>query len=211
MHKYPAKGGGSQLAVHERRETAYRAPSPNTISMDPISEEPSLASRSTGAGSLEHPRPQHANTGFPSIDAFDSTEALRTAPADLYGSQRHPVHHDPFDEGPATAAPGAHFSSFSSAGSVGSATVPLASRSRFASSSPEEETRTQRHVRPHGQRRVSSGRVYPKGEKEDDKEESVSLVREPSLSEGSSPDEEEDVLRQGGIRLVGDPTSSNRF
>ena len=208
VHKYPTKGpAGSQLAVHERRETAYRATSPSNLSMDRISEEPSLASRSTASSlGLQHPRPQHATatSGLPPTDLLDSSEPLRTAPANLYShsqsSQHYPARHDPFEAVPATA--GAASQSF---------TAPMPSRSRFSTSPPPAEPYRERdgRARPR-QKRLSSGRGYPKGV--DDREESMSLVREPSLDgEGSSPDEEDDLQQQGGIRLVGGDPGSNRF
>jgi magnesium transporter len=231
VHKYPTKGLNPGLATHERRETAYRSPSPAHISMLPISEEPSpIQSTTTSRGlGIEQPQPQHATLSFSSAssitDPFTSTDALHSAPASFLGSHRHPNVHDPFGGFPATASG----SQFPGRENVESSTVPMTNRSRFSPdntrdisnrgqalhwpSSSHQQSHSQGQQRQRQRDRTPSDRGYPKGSVADDREESMSLVREPSLDEerSGSPSDEDELQQHGGIRLVESTLSSNRF
>ncbi|KAL5528613.1 hypothetical protein ACEPAF_7749 [Sanghuangporus sanghuang] len=188
VHKYPTKGLGSELATHERRPT-----SPGHISM--VSMEPIKEEVSPEGPSLEQPRPKHAFLNFPPVDTFDNSMALRTAPANLFASQKNLPREDPFDAAPAT--------SYGTAFTVkGNATSPLPNTSRFSPPSEEDGSGSASRRQGRGHRRTSSDRRYPKGA--DDKEESVSLVRSPSPEEIPSPSDDDD-LRQASVRLVGPP------
>ncbi|KAH8118976.1 DUF803-domain-containing protein [Phellopilus nigrolimitatus] len=182
VHKYPTKGLGTELATHERRDVSYHPPSPGQTWPNPLTP----VNEEPGKGStdrllLQQPRPQHASTGLPPI-------------------QKSLPRHDPFVDSPATSIG----SSFGGA----AATQPLPPRTRFSPVSDDDSQNAWRRERGRGHRRASSDRRYPRGE--DDREESMSLVREPSLDDGShSLSDEDDSMRRGGIRLV-DP-SPGRF
>lgn len=200
VHRYPTKGTGSGVATHEQRDVSYASPGQTSFS----SNLPPINEASSDGLPLQHPRPKHAITGPPPVDTsdFDYSEEPRTAPANLFASQVQ--RHDPFEMSPSTAV-GPSFAGTS-------ATQPLPQSSRFGrgrhgeGSDEDEAQAAWRKERGNRHKRASSERRYPRTGGDDDREESVSLVRSPSID---GDETSEDEIRRGGIRLVG--PSPGRF
>ena len=204
VHRYPTKGSGAGVATHEQRDTSYRSASPGQASFN-TSLRPIHEGTLDGLP-LQQPQPKLAAAGPPSADTsdFDTSEALRTAPAHLFASQmQHPPRLDPFELTPASAV-GPSFAGHA-------ATQPLPQSSRFGRGGREggDEDEAQaawRRERAGRHKRASSEKRYPRTGTEDDREESMSLVRSPSID---GEETSEDEVKHGGIRLVG--PSPGRF
>lgn len=188
VHKYNPTSSGAAGALHEVRDNHLRSVSPGSLT--PIAE--------TGVDGLplQHPRPQHALSSA----SADLEAGLRSAPATTFAVKQQLG--DPFADSPATA----HGSTFTISGA---STQPLPPRSRFSDTGEDESqaSKRQRGPRPLHSRKPSDQR-YPRTASQDDKEESISLVRSPSVDGDSSTDD--DDVRRGGIRLV-EPSAPGRF
>jgi len=213
VHKYHPTSSGDGTAIHETRDVSHRSLSPGAISQQPPLYGISESSSTVDGLALQHPRPQQLNA--PSLlslpnSALDPSSSPQSAPATLFPSYadfNRP--RDVFNSAPATAtAP-------TFAGRSGTSTQPLPQLPTFpnrrGSDEDDSSAAWQRdHQERRGHRRVSSDRRnYPLNAGDDDREESISLVHNPSLDELVDTDDD-DSLRRGGIRLVA-PSSGNRF
>lgn len=215
VHKYPTRGLGAELATHEIRDAAHRSSSIGQTSFNTVSTLEPISEGSVVGLPLQQPRPQVASTPLSNLPDLDRSSTPRTAPAAVYGNYTHPPRRDPFDYSPATAA-GTSFAVGGAVAGVRSAvTQPLPQRSRFEEEDDVQAAweRSKEH-RGHKNAVSSSeqrGRGYPRGARDDDREESLSLVHNPSLEEfNTDTDDPEDEARRGGIRLV-EQSSSTMF
>ena len=224
VHKYqPSALGSGALATHERRDVSNRSfsPSSNTYSL-PVIQEGSVEGLP-----LRQPRPVPAVLGRPSLSTSAIDSGLRTAPAAIFSggqspdedgdisNSSSPYHVDPFDAPtlPATADPST--SSFRLHSRPELMMVGNAERS-FSESAVDDGSRAAwrrerererghgGHGHRHNHNRTSS-RSYPKTGGDEDREESVSLVHNPSLDSLEGVDVQPEP---GGIRLV---QSTGRF
>lgn len=144
---------------------------------------------------LQHPRPQVASSGPPPVTDADleaNISGPRTAPGSSFAGQQGSGRlRDPFEDSPATAP------------------MSQKQQSRFVGEDDSQATQAawRREKRPHNTR-VPSDHRYPRTGTEDDREESISLVRSPSVE---TTDTEDEDVRRGGIRLVEPPPGSGRF
>lgn len=192
VHKYKPTSSGSAAALHELRDNSHRSISPGAL--------PPILEGSVDGLPLQHPRPHHALSIPPVVTSIDpeAEAGLRTATAATFsGGPRGPRLRDPFADSPTSTAP----SSTYSGGSGGS--IPPAPRSRFVGEEDGSQAawRHERGPRPQAARAASDHR-YPKSGGDEDKEESISLVRSPSVESYSTDD---DDAKRGGIRLVEPP------
>ncbi|KDQ55680.1 hypothetical protein JAAARDRAFT_37090 [Jaapia argillacea MUCL 33604] len=207
VHQYHPTLSGDHSATHEQRSALHHQLSPLT-SQSQLMHGPDLGTASSSRQLTNHyptsplslasrqPHPLR-HEGLP-VD--DADGPLKSAPPVLSGLDTSGTSYyrtqvrDPFENTPSTTT----LSDFPSlSDSFGSGHGPL-----YGS---DEDESPQTYRRPRHDREYSN-KQYPKGDRETDREESVSLWHRPSVE--SIPD---DVpSNQGGIRLV--PSGSgNRF
>lgn len=202
VHKYQPSGLGSGApATHERRDVSHRTPSPNPSPNAYNNYNlPAIQESSVEGLPLRQPRPLPAITPSLNTSSLDIPGGPRTAPATVFAPQISHSRTDPFDAPPPATASATTFRLHTDSGYRSN--QQQRSISEGGDVDGEAAWRRERgHRVPH--LRQTSNRSYPKGE--DDKEESVSLVHNPSLE---SLDDEES---RGGIRLVQPSSSSGRF
>ncbi|KLO15377.1 DUF803-domain-containing protein [Schizopora paradoxa] len=221
VHKYRPTGAGDASATHERRDVINRTASPNPLGLQPIAEA------SVDGLPLHQPSPQPAFATSPAAELSSSrflSPSPKSAPATLFPPGNPGIGNvqlvDPFEKLPATAGA----STFGSVGKFGdrnrlSSTQPLPQRSRFSDMDEDDEgwrrdSQSHRVQAPRHSRVASDRRGYPRNE--DDREESISLVQDASLRDDVGDDNEydnvdDDDIREGGIRLVGQSSDGRRF
>lgn len=222
VHKYRPTGSGDAGATHERRDVIHRTASPNPLGLQPIAEA------SADGLPLHQPTPQPALSTSSVAELTSSrflTPSPKSAPATLFpGNPSAGTTQlvDPFEQLPATAGA----STFGPVGKFGdrnrlSSTQPLPQRSRFGSGDLDKDDEdwnrdSQSHQiqAPRHGRVASERRGYPRNA--DDREESVSLVHDASLRDDLVDDQDydnvdDDDIRDGGIRLVGQSSDGRRF
>lgn len=205
VHSYHVPGMGDNTATHERRSALHNGGA--SLKYDSVSSSGWSDKAVVGANGEQTPTTGGQTLILPVVDSrediTDPTAPL-TAPPALGSSGntttfQRPDASSPFEGLPSTTT----LSSFPSATSA-SSPGPRDSPSTPAMS----PTARLRHIQLFG--RSPSGRHYPRGDRDDDREESISLWNRPSTDsldlENSSASETD--LPGGGIRLV--PNSNAR-
>lgn len=208
VHKYRPAGSGAGAgadATHERREASHMTVSP---SLQPVGES-GLESQSQLAL-------------LPPLGDLES--GMRSAPTSSSSFAAMHSRIDPFDDAPATAAPTGFSSRTINHGADSNSDSDSPSRLRSHFSAYEDDgaqrsawraaSRSPTRPKGAGRGRLPSERGYPRTGGDEDKDESISLVRTAGAREGEGDGSEsgEDVDNQvpiGGIRLVG--ASGGRF
>ncbi|KAI0076037.1 DUF803-domain-containing protein [Panus rudis PR-1116 ss-1] len=220
VHSYPVPGRGDTRATHERRETKHDS---HTVGF------PSFLPSMHSAASTQ------TQVTLPPIDLSIPDAELRSAPPTLMTSPDEqfyrPLHVDPFANIPATSAgsfpsatattssaTGSNITSPSDAATVDSpinhslSNVGVGGGHRYRSSgSSSRHHQDLRHLfgRPSSS---SPSKKYPRGDKNDDREESESLWHGSNTEEDDSDingPEPSAVEAKTSIRLV--PSSNNRI
>ncbi len=197
VHSYHVPGSGDDSATHERRN----APHANgSTKYDSVSSGGWSFKAVVGTNGEQTPTAGSQFLHLPPIESREDLTDLSaplTAPATLEStsdaSRRRPTLSGPFDGLP----PSGTLSSFPSASS---ASAPNSPGGHGGQSTPSKSSRL--HSMPLFSRSPSS-RHYPRGDQDDDREESIRLWnRESTESLDASESASETDLPGGGIRLV---------
>ncbi|KIP01259.1 hypothetical protein PHLGIDRAFT_97099 [Phlebiopsis gigantea 11061_1 CR5-6] len=174
VHSYPVPGRGATQtqATHEHR-SAWSGHGQSQLHEHEPEPEPA-------------PAPGRAESTLGLITEELDVDSLRSAPPTVYEDPFR-ARADPFANSPSTTTL-ASFPSFTTSGSSNASTVGTAG--------PDRQSHQHHH---HLFGRSSSGRDYPRGNSDDDEEESESLVRNSSrdLEAGTL-----NIRQEGSIRLV---------
>ncbi|KAL1942023.1 hypothetical protein VTO73DRAFT_6553 [Trametes versicolor] len=219
VHSYPMPGMGDDTATHERRNALhssggsvkYASVSSGTWSSDAVvgTNGEQLDGKS-GDGQI-------LTLNLPALDSLDEVSTIAptpmTAPPVLSGRSdvfHHPPVRNPYDGLPSTSTLGSFPSNTSSSPSYGA-------RERERSPAAAAQMSPASRMRLFGRNSHSSpSRHYPRGERDEDREESESLWHRPSGDSTSSSSADLEAggdgglgMPGGGIRLVPSSTSGH--
>ncbi|EJF65229.1 hypothetical protein DICSQDRAFT_152481 [Dichomitus squalens LYAD-421 SS1] len=200
VHSYHIPGTGDDSATHEHRNVRYNS---GSVQDDSVSSGGWSSKAVVGTNGEQTPTTGRQVVHLPPIESreeLNDSSVPRTAPPAFGGNSADPFDRptltsSPFDGLPSTATlatfPSATSSSTNSSGGRHGPTTPTkSSRLPFFGRSP-------------------SSRHYPRGESEEDREESISLWNRPSTESLDASETSSDAdLPGGGIRLV--PSSNSR-
>ena len=213
VHSYHTPGKGDNTATHERRNVHNS--SGGSVKYDSVSSGGWSAKAVVGANGEQTPTSGGQVLTMDSRrDPFDSAEPY-TAPPALGTGRSAGAFPDtpspsPYDGLPSTTT-STSFPSASTTSNLipsGSARSPGVPGSAGPASAPPTSPGSRlRHLQLFGSR-SPGGRPYPRGDRDDDREESISLWNRPSTDGLELQDESDPDLPQGGIRLV--PNTRNR-
>ncbi|KAI0355701.1 DUF803-domain-containing protein [Trametes cingulata] len=217
VHSYHVPGSGDDTATHERRNALHS--SGGSVKYASVSSAAWSSDAVVGANAEQYDAKatptkdgQTLTLNLPVLDSQDDVSdsaAPLTAPPALGGGGdlfHHPPLTNPYDGLPST-------STLSSFPSNSSASPSYGDRQRQRSPATQHQMSPASRLRLFGRNSHNSpARHYPRGEREEDQEESQSLWHRPS-NESSSSDleaasESEGGIPGGGIRLV--PSSNSR-
>ncbi|KAI0743637.1 magnesium transporter NIPA-domain-containing protein [Daedaleopsis nitida] len=202
VHSYHNPGTGNDSATHEHRSALHGG---GSLHYDSVSSGGWSSKAVVGTnGEEQTPTSGRPNLDLPTADSqedvSDPTVPLTAPPVLSSGFGSFAPHSPPFsnvfDGMPSTTT----LSSFPSTG-TSSSSSPGA---RDGPSTPTSPSARLRHLQLFG--RSPSGRPYPRGDRDDDREESLSLWNRSSTEDLEAGSESE--LPGGGIRLV--PSSNAR-
>ena len=201
VHSYHVPGTGDDSATHERRNVRYN--SGGSVKYDSVSSGGWSSKAVVGTNGEQTPTSGSQILHLPPIESreeLNDSSVPLTAPPTFGGDSADPFHRprltsSPFEGLPSTAT----LTSFPSATSTSSSSPG----GRHGPSTPTKSSRLPLFGRS------PSSRHYPRGDREEDREESISLWNRPSTeSLDTSENSSDSDLPGGGIRLV--PSSNPR-